>query len=552
MLRLRYLPLLAASCLVTAARAQLSVAVAPTPIFDETIRPGEGGPYFLDDTTLVYADRLGLYTMHTRAGSRPVRVPGIFDPPQGLRQDSSGRVYFYDGGSCDVVFPVRRVYTFDLDASGNWDVATAAELPRDVSFGTRQVQGFDVSDDGTAWFWVGGQVYTLRLASGRWRSYTPSGEFKLIGNGLEAVDSTRAFYRWGFRVIHIDLLRRPQMREVLQGRGRVLRWHGGGLSVLTGEEYVRANADGAIRSRQALPVMDPSHFVFAADSVALLVHGDTLTRWNFLRNTISSESYYPEDVYWRLEAAALSRSGGLAVYGFSKKFSAFIPEAIPPAPQGFIQFTPTGESARMLGPRLGLEVRLRPISQVSGAGQLTYEITLTNLSDELIDSAEVRTPDFFGAPCREFYNGGRVEDLPPGTRARASNTHSIYYTSNNSTPGPGDTFEATFTVTHANGRPVAATDTTFDLTLVALHDITPAPDVTLYPTLAATTVTVEYTDPRRELLVLDALGRVAFRQNLDAGQTRATVDVTGFGESLYYLLLSSDDATSVHSFTVQR
>ena len=102
------------------------------------------------------------------------------------------------------------------------------------------------------------------------------------------------------------------------------------------------------------------------------------------------------------------------------------------------------------------------------------------------------------------------------------------------------------------GRPVTSTDTTFDLTLSSLRDFAAAPDVRLYPSLANEHFTVDFELPRTSYTVVDALGRVAFRQNLSPQQKRATVDVTALAAGRYYLLLSSEERTSAHAFQVAR
>ena len=538
------------------AAAQLSVAVEQS---DESIVSPYRGPFFLNDSVIVYVAFGRLYGLRNEPNAKPIHVPTPTQLGQ-LTQAPDGRLYVIPGGTCDIVPLLDRVYRIDGDRADDLAVEVIIRFGEDYGPASSGNDNLAVAPDGTIWITTSGKVITANPATGIVRTMElPIRVDHVADKRLVAIDSTRAVVVENGTARHLQRFNTSISSRTIARDVRDMALAPGGKQIyaLTSEGRSSFGADGGPGTVPLpFPVARAQTATFASPDLVLLQTsgGSRLLTWRPSTNDTTSAAYYPDVTGWGLRSARVSGMGDLATRANDQDLGAFTTDFPAPESQSFIQVVARGADPTLMGPPLDFSVAFRNALNPQRETVLAFNIEVANVGEKLISEATIAGSGPFGVSCREFYNVGVVSDLPPRARTMANIPNRFYYVSLGSHPAPNTLIESTFKVMHSNNRPVADAGRSKRVShlVSSLHDIAPAPDVTLYPTLAATTVTVEYAAPRQSLLVLDALGRVAFRQNLDAGQTRATVDVTGFGESLYYLLLSSNDATSVHPFTVQR
>ncbi len=539
--------------------AQVSVAVERSD-YSSGRSPSYGGPFFLNDSVLVYTHDAGLYSLSTRENSQPVRIQ-VGNGLGALVQAADGRLYALPGGTCDVVPRLDRVYSIAGSRVDDIQVNELVKLDPDAGAAIAGRERIGVGADQSVWVLAGTSITIADPTSGRLRKFA----FPVTGPinynwDLEVFDSTRAILVSDGTAYYLRATGGTMTSKVLTGKvldlmtdpatGRVLVLSEQGLS----DFEVNGVQVGATKplpfSRNRVAVLAAPSLVLTQSSV---FPQDRLQRWNPVTEDTSSTLYYEDVSGWGLRTARVSSRGDLALRACDQDHIFWTADAPIPEPQSFVQFIPSGTNETLMGPPVTFEVSFRNALNAFREVALAYDVEVTNASDQLIEAATIIGSEHW----RCFnYNRASISDLAPSAKAAAKlDNGGFYYNRWGTSPKPGEYLQATFKVMHSNGRPVGSSAGTIRgirYLVTSIRDIASVPDVTLYPTIAATTVTVEYADPRTELLVIDALGRVAFRQNLDPTQTRVTIDVSGFGESLHYLLLSSQTGTSVHPFTVQR
>ncbi len=537
------------------ALAQVSVPLAIT---TSQNRLDRGSPYFLNDSTVVFADAGKVFGLSTVAGSKAVPIANIGTYVAAIAQAPDGKVYAVPGGvDCDVLSPTDRLLRVTGTSARTLGAETVMELAPDSLGYVAGVIAFSVSAGGVAWIANERRVATVDLETGRVSAFSYDIEAPAPAQSIWAIDPTTAVSRRGLDNPYVFTISGSTLTTRVLPSARTIwdvRVVSGEIYAVTSEHLLRFDKRGnPVGQARALPVSSFAWSRFAGDDLVLLQTGSRLTRWTPSTGDTTSMPYYPEVDGWGILAATTSSSGAIALHADDQLYAGFIPEYPIPLAQQFVQIIPAGADPTLMGPPLSVTIDFKNASQpFDNRKGPRYTITAKNESGQLVEEALVAGVYLFGVPCAEFFNGGNVKNLPSGSTAEAVAANAFYYVPPGSMPPPGTRIQDYFKIMHSNGRPVASgTGVGVDYLVTSIRDIAQAPDVKLFPSLASTSITVQYTDPRQKLLILDALGRVAFRQNLDLTQTRVTVDVSSFGESLHYLLLTSQTGTSVHPFTVQ-
>ena len=546
-------------------------APAQTSVFTDLLEPyaydPERGPFYINDSTVVYLGRDGLFALSTEPDASPVSVPTELGSLYSMAQAPNGDVYVATGSDCDVIIGPNRLYRL----RGTTATSVVAERVSTYAPSASLVAGWpyvwDVSADGTLWLAVEDRIIAYDLATGRERVYRPfnnrPGQRLEPRTALVALDSTlAAVFNYGEQYDHWLVGSRTQQLALPARHVEVLRTDSGLLAMgrhnysITSALY-RFDQTGAFKDSVAAPALASSwlhNHEIVADTLVLLQAYGRLYRWNPTSDEFTAEPYYDlgELHTWQIDAARLNARGDLALA--AQQYSddlAWIPEAIPLNPY-FVQVIPAGADPTLVAPGVDLEVKFE-VSDVDGEPALTYTILATNNSDTAIDNALIAGKFRFGLPCREFVNGGYTGPIAPGETDTVDQAVPYYARYDGSITRPRMFVDDRFANYQSNGRPtLGGRGSSHQFIVNSLREIVDAPDVRLLPTLAAASLRVVYERPRAQLLVVDAVGRVAFRQNLSRDAREIPVDVSGLSSGPYYLLLRGDEGTSVHPFQVAR
>lgn len=523
-----------------------------------------GGPYHLDDTTVVYrANGHSAYVLvhPERPGAKAVRLETAerFEGPvYGITRGADGTVYLLTGGGyCDVVSPEWSLFAVALNEDGVWAGERVGAPFEFFASYTQEPVHFDVAADSTLWLTNGLEVV-------RWR---PGGEPKIgtvdeefVGlsatdGELVAVNRELAYATNGFDGYRLTRDGNGTAVTVLPQEG----FSGGRLGrrgddvywVSNGKIYIYSGTETEPTVADAPAAIGTAPVTFVNDTLALAVTSAGLVRWDLRTNKSTTQApYYAETMRWGLRGASVNARGDLAIIGETAPGTAFPLGAIP-ANHLFLQYAPAGTDPYLPAPEVsfGLSFATEPVPGGQGEA-LTYAVTLHNESADAIDSARVTGQSRFGAPCPDFWNGARVHELPAGDSATVAPEFDAFYRDGGvGLLRPGRLFDDYFTVAHVNGRPGSGGQLV-QFIVTGLQSIVEDLSLEVFPVPALTTVRLRWVGDRQAATVYDPLGRVAFRQNLRAGEREAALDVRVLPEGLYYLALTGSEGTAIRPIQV--